>query len=197
MKATDILKEEHRVILRVLDCLGAAVEEAEQTSKPDVGSITKALEFLRGFADQCHHGKEEKELFPVLGINNVSCPPGTQQILLAEHEEGRGYVRAMADALERHEKGDASANKQICMLARCYIEHLTKHIRKEDQCLFPMADSKLSAVDQEHLLEAFENIERTEIGADLHEKYLTLANDLCRKWNVRPVPSSAASCCGH
>ncbi|HQH27352.1 MAG TPA: hemerythrin domain-containing protein [Oligoflexia bacterium] len=196
MRATDILKEEHQVILRVLHCLAAAAKDAERTKKLDTDSIRKSLEFFRGFADACHHGKEEAQLFPVLGINNVSCTPATRHILLAEHEEGRGYVRAMAENLEKYEMGDTTALPRITTLATRYIEHLTQHIHKEDECLFPMADSRLSAAEQEDLLKAFEKVEREEMGAGTHERYLAIANDLCKRWNVEPV-ASAHSCCGH
>ncbi len=196
MKATDILKEEHQVILRVLDCLAAVAKDAERTNNLDTDSLRKSLEFFRGFADACHHGKEEAQLFPLLGINNVSCSPATQHILLAEHEEGRGYVRAMAEDLEKYEMGDTAAVQRISLLATRYIEHLTQHIHKEDECLFPMADSKLSAAEQEDLLKTFEQVERDEMGAGTHERYLAIADDLCNRWNVEPV-AAAHSCCGH
>ena len=41
MKATDILQEEHRVILRVLQCLSAAADRAEKEGGLDVESIPK------------------------------------------------------------------------------------------------------------------------------------------------------------
>ena len=59
MKATDTMKEEHRLILRVLQCLSAAADQAEKEPGLDVESIQKMLEFFRGFADRCHHAKEE------------------------------------------------------------------------------------------------------------------------------------------
>jgi hemerythrin-like domain-containing protein len=198
MKATDILREEHQVILRVLDCLAAMVECAEQRNELDTENIHKAIEFFRGFADACHHGKEEAQLFPVLGINNVSCPPGTQHILLAEHEEGRGYVRAMSEQLDAYEKGDLSANDRICMLAHRYIEHLTQHIHKEDNCLFPNADAELSATDQHNLLRAFEEVEQQEMGVGTHEKYLGIADELCKRWKIQlPAKPAHSCCCSH
>ncbi len=64
MKATDILKNEHRVILRVLKCLAAATEQAKAGGTLEVGPCRKMIEFFRGFADRCHHGKEEAHFFP-------------------------------------------------------------------------------------------------------------------------------------
>ena len=73
MKATDILQEEHRVILRVLQCLSTAADRAEKEAGLDVESIPKMLEFFRGFADRCHHGKEEAHFFPVARQRGVGC----------------------------------------------------------------------------------------------------------------------------
>ena len=64
MKATDVLREEHQVILHVLNVLAAAVEKAEKFNKKDTDTLHKAREFFRVFADACHHGKEELHLFP-------------------------------------------------------------------------------------------------------------------------------------
>ena len=77
MKATDILQEEHRVILRVLQCLSAAADRAEKEGGLDVESIPKMLEFFRGFADRCHHGKEEAHFFPVARQRGVGCAPAS------------------------------------------------------------------------------------------------------------------------
>ena len=198
MKATDILREEHQVILRVLDCLAAAVERAERTRNLDVDTIHKVIEFSRGFVDACHHGKEEAQLFPALGINNVSCPPGTQHILLAEHQEGRECVQAMAEQLDAHKKGDNTAADRICILAHRYIEHLSQHIQKEDHCLFPNADAQLSSSDGEALLRGFEEVERREVGAGAHARFLGIADELCRKWKVGSSAQPMQGCsCGH
>ena len=67
-KPTEILSDEHRVIERVLGAL------EELTRLPVSGSVErwqKALEFFRHFADQCHHFKEEKVLFPAMEAHGI------------------------------------------------------------------------------------------------------------------------------
>ncbi len=59
MKPTDILMSEHRVIEQVLDCLEKILEQCTSENKLDTISAKQAIEFFRGFADHCHHGKEE------------------------------------------------------------------------------------------------------------------------------------------
>ena len=66
MKATDILYEEHRIIMKVLECLQKIVAEAEENNKLNAGSASQAIDFFRNFADGCHHAKEEDRLFIVM-----------------------------------------------------------------------------------------------------------------------------------
>lgn len=198
MNATDIMREEHRVIQRVLQCLTAATDRAEKDGNLDGDSIRKMIEFFRGFADRCHHGKEEAHFFPVARHRGVGCAPGNIDILLAEHEEGRTHIRAMDENLSAAEKGDVQAKARFCQEARQYVRLLTEHIRKEDDCLFPTADTALTATDQEALVRAFEQLEREEMGEGAHERLHVLADELCVKWQV-PIPSGSthSGCCGH
>jgi len=197
MKATDVMREEHRVIKRVLLCLTAAADPAEKGDMLDAESIRKMIEFFRGFADRCHHGKEEAQFFPLARQRGVTCAPGNIDLLLAEHEQGRSHVRAMAESLIAAEKGDSQAKVRFCQNARQYVGLLTEHIRKEDDCLFPTADKALTATDQEALVCAFEQIEGEEMGEGAHERLHALADELCAKWQV-PIPpgSSHHGCCG-
>ena len=67
MEATEILMAEHRVIERVSPTLeaGAARVDAGQPMRP--GFFVDAADFIKGFADGCHHRKEEGVLFTAMG----------------------------------------------------------------------------------------------------------------------------------
>ena len=106
-------------------------------------------------------------------------------VMLAEHERGRAYVRAMAEAAGRYSKGDKSAAPVLIQNGRNYVELLRQHIAKEDRVLFPMADKVLSGAEQTQLFEAFETIERERTGAGEHERYHHVLDELERvvaKW---------------
>jgi hemerythrin-like domain-containing protein len=99
-------------------------------------------------------------------------------MMLAEHEEGRGYVRTMAAVVASAGK-DSVDNRQILReTAIAYIRLLRQHIQKEDEVLFQMADGVLSSEEQKTLLREFEEHELNEIGAGFHEKYLKIAREL-------------------
>jgi hemerythrin-like domain-containing protein len=168
-RATEALSAEHRVIETVLDALEKLVEAGESSAPAD---WRKALDFLRNFADKCHHLKEENLFFPALEEHGIPREGGPIGMMLAEHSEGRGYVRAMAAALE------AVDREVLTRVAAAYIRLLRQHIAKEDEVLFQMADSVLSAEEQQRLLRDVEEHELKEIGVGFHEKYLRIAREL-------------------
>jgi hemerythrin-like domain-containing protein len=174
-KATALLSDEHRVIERVL----AALEKlTEKPATESVASWRKALDFIRHFADQCHHIKEEKVLFLAMEAHGIPNEGGPIGMMLAEHEEGRSYVLAMFEAIGKIEGGDPSAQGALFENAKQYLRLLREHIQKEDDILFRMADEVIPEDEQRQLLKDFETHEAEEMGAGVHEKYLTIAEEL-------------------
>ena len=173
-KPTEILSDEHRVIERVL----GAVEKLAKGPVAALEPWKKALDFIRNFADQCHHFKEEKVLFPAMEAHGIPNQDGPIGMMLTEHEEGRAHVRAMLAALELIEAGNEAAKASLLNSAQGYCRLLREHIQKEDEILFPMADEAISADEQKKLAAAFAEHEAEEMGAGLHEKYLNIAAKL-------------------
>lgn len=176
-KATEVLKQEHRVIEKAL----AGVEKLARSQGPiPVEQWEKAIDFIRNFADKCHHLKEEGLLFPMLEERGIPREGGPIGMMLMEHEEGRGYVRAMAAALSAAKQDPEGARKQLVENARAYLHLLKEHIAKEEEILFDMVDAHLDPQEQKKLLEQFEEHEREEMGSGVHEKYLEIAHELER-----------------
>jgi hemerythrin-like domain-containing protein len=172
-RATEILSAEHRVIERVL----AVVEKlTHRPVEPSLESWEKALDFMRHFADQCHHLKEEQVLFPAMEAHGIPKDGGPIGMMLLEHEEGRGYVKSMFAALENWQN-DAAREKLISNAAS-YARLLKEHIEKEDEILFRMADEAIPPNEHAELLRAFEEHETKEIGQGVHEKYQAMADQL-------------------
>jgi len=172
-KATALLSDEHRVIERVL----AVLEKL--TKRPDAQSLDswkKALDFIRNFADGCHHFKEEKVLFPAMEAHGIPTDEGPIGMMLLEHEEGRVYVRSMLAALE--EVHSDAAKQTLISNANSYLRLLKEHIQKEDEILFRMAEEVIPPAEQAVMLRAFEEHEAQEMGTGVHEKYLKIAEEL-------------------
>ena len=64
--ATKVLRHEHEAILKILDVTEKVANRLERGEAVRQEVLANLQEFFRLFADQCHHGKEEDLLFPLL-----------------------------------------------------------------------------------------------------------------------------------
>ncbi len=201
MKPVEILSNEHRVIEIVLDCLDRMVEKVQAGGALDLNDARAAVDFIRNFADRCHHGKEEERLFPAMVRKGVPSENGPIGVMLFEHERGREFVAGMAGALEALERGDKAGTAQFTFNAEQYVQLLHAHIHKEDMILFPLANRVMTEADQTGLLKEFDVVEKEHMGAGTHEKYLELAESLAAKYGIEAsaiTPAVGGSCgCHH
>lgn len=171
MYATQDLRDEHesiRIALAIIDSLANDVEAGKGVEYNDAEDL---LEFLKTFADRCHHGKEEDLLFPALETAGVPNDGGPIGVMLAEHTLGRGYIRAMGEALADMRQNELLSAAAYAAAAHGYVRLLRDHIEKENNILFTMAERLLSSEIHEQLADGFERIEQERIGPGVHEKY--------------------------
>lgn len=130
---TDVLREEHRVILKALDVLDVARERLSAGEPVADAAWHALLDWLRASADARHHAKEEQVLFPAMLRAGVPGEGGPIDVMLEEHELGRSLVAAMRE-------GPATLRAAA---ADRYVRLLRDHIDKENLVLFPLADDVL------------------------------------------------------
>ncbi len=121
MKATIVLSEEHRVIERVLDTLEEAANKLESGKFVRPEFFLSATDFIRGFADGCHHKKEEGVLFSRMNEQGIPYEGGPLGVMLAEHEAGRSQTRALHAAAQDLLSGDPSAIERVIQSSRDYV----------------------------------------------------------------------------
>jgi hemerythrin-like domain-containing protein len=170
LTATEQLRHEHEAItlaLLILERLCQRLASGEQVNPEHFGQV---LEFIQLFADQCHHGKEEEFLFPVLQAAGI---PNLDRMLdvMNEHEHSRSLIRQLAAAWQRHRSGDPAAARLVITSARDYSTFMHDHISKENRILLPIAEAHLSTDGQRQLLENFERLEIEYIGAAGREQF--------------------------
>jgi hemerythrin-like domain-containing protein len=115
--------------------------------------------------------------------------------MVLEHEQGRQFVKGMADNIEAASNGEPSALEAYVSAARGYVQLLRAHIKKEDGVLFPMADRVFSDDDQQKLLATFDKVESEHMGEGTHDKYLRIAESLADRYGV-PKDNIAGHSCG-
>jgi hemerythrin-like domain-containing protein len=178
MKATDILMEEHRVIERVIAALEAGANRLEQGENVRPEFFIAATEFIKGFADGCHHKKEEGVLFQTMIAYGAPSEGGPVNVMLAEHDMARTYTRGLHTAAEQLAQGEYNAGKEVVQFARSYAALLRQHILKEDRILFPMANQIIPEAKHDQVYLGFEKVEHEETGEGVHERFLALAESL-------------------
>lgn len=147
--ATDLLRDEHQLILRALLILESAAERLGTGGALPEGLWTGTIGWLRAFADRNHHAKEENALFPAMLEAGVPAEGGPIAVMLDEHAEGRALLATMRAG----EPVDRAA------AAHRYIRLLRDHIDKENGLLFPLADAVLDERGQAELRREFADLE--------------------------------------
>jgi hemerythrin-like domain-containing protein len=168
--ATEMLRQEHTAILRMLDATEEVARRLRSGAAVDSEILDGLLEFFKIFADRCHHGKEEDLLFPMLERKGMPRHGGPVGVMLHEHEIGRALIREMARTATALAAGESSAAGNWSAAADQYVSLLRAHIQKENEILFVMAERMLTPAEQAELCSAFEKVEVEQIGPGTHER---------------------------
>jgi len=176
MNPIEKLKSEHQIILRGIDILENGATLLEKGENVPAEFFRKAIEFIRNYADQYHHAKEENILFADLGKAGFSLQAGPVAVMLHEHTEGRQYVARLAEATDRFAAGDRSAVDGIIRNALNYANLLRQHIQKEDLVLYPMAENILGNAGIDRMQTGFEKVEIESGGTEA--RYLSLLDTM-------------------
>jgi hemerythrin-like domain-containing protein len=177
LNPTETLESEHRFIQKVVAAAAILADRLAAGIDLDIDVLHGIVEFMRTYADKCHHGKEEALLFPALerrGVPMRGCPVGA---LLKEHEMGRTLVGGLAEAADAYAKGSLAAKDALIKDLRGIVELYPNHIWKEDFLLFPMTIKVLSAADLEKLRIEFEMVEEG-LGKEVHHHFEHFAEQL-------------------
>jgi hemerythrin-like domain-containing protein len=181
MRAIDILMDEHRTIEPVLDALERAADHLARAGTVRPSFFLDAVTFITGFADGCHHQKEEGVLFPAMIEGGTLVDGGPIAMMLEEHQEGRRYAGAIRDAATRLTEADPTARGHLISATRGYVALLRDHIQKEDDLVFPMADGLLSPARQDGLVRDFGRLDAMLPAERTTDRLRALAESLVRE----------------
>ncbi|MBN2151961.1 MAG: hemerythrin domain-containing protein [Candidatus Lokiarchaeota archaeon] len=159
---------EHRLIERMIAVLRVEVDRVKKTSTPDAVAIDRIVDFIRTYADQTHHGKEEDILFRELQKKEQSDEDRRMmEDLIADHVKSRETTKALVAAKECYLKGDDGAVAEIASRMEFLAGFYPVHIEKEDKHYFIPAMKYFTKEEQEALLREGREFDRKMI----HRKY--------------------------
>ena len=168
MRPIGLLMTEHRLIERMIGFLGAEAARARSTGRLDTAFVDTAVDFLRTYADKCHHGKEEAILFRDAAAKPLA--PEHRRVLdelLGGHTFARAHVAGLVAARNRVAAGDAPAADDAAAHAEALVAFYPVHIHLEDDVFFPASMEYFSDEELDAMTAAFREYDQRMI----HLKY--------------------------
>ncbi len=170
---TAALVNEHKLILRMIALLERNAARTAEGGYRNWQFYLDGVDFIRNYADRFHHAKEEDVLFEALVKNGMPRENSPIAAMLMEHDQGRAYVKAMEDAVQRALAGESGLNQTIAENASGYVNLLREHIEKEDNILYPLAERVIPDQIRAGILESYAAAE-AKSPATLEKKYQRL-----------------------
>jgi Uncharacterized conserved protein len=183
MDGISLMVDEHKNIKRMLLVVRKACFRILQGDDIAYDDFSKIIDFVRTYADNHHHGKEEKILFNkmVSEIGGVA-DKLVNQGMLVEHDLGRLHMRELELALDRVKAGDEESKLDVIANAVSYTHLLSRHIEKEDNTVYTFAQRKLSKETLEQINKECEDFENKAIEDEISKKYISILEELERKY---------------
>ena len=148
LRPTEILSFEHRLIEQVLDCLEILSHAARDTGRLDIVAAEDTLDALWTLADRFHHAREEALLYALAERRGLPRAAGPVAAALEDHAELHRALESMQDSVTAARMAAPRAAGAFHRVAEAAIALLRAHILKEDNVLFPLAESLFSDADR-------------------------------------------------
>jgi len=184
MKPTEVLIDEHKAIKAMLMIMNKIAENISNGKCVETHDVEKIVDFLKIFADKCHHGKEENSLFPALEAAGIAKENGPIGVMLHEHTIGRNYIQELSIGIEKIKIGYFGCSQLITNSLVNYINLLRSHIEKEENVLFPMAERVLTEHNKQVIGKEFTRIEEDILSDGKHDQFNQLLKQLEKKYLV-------------
>jgi hemerythrin-like domain-containing protein len=173
------LQNEHANMRRVLMLVHLQLDVLEDHRKPDLVLLANSLYYMRKFPSVVHHPKEDLIFGKLLDAG----APVKQEVEQTKAQHGMIYT------LEDHlielvlglQAGKSELQSRLLELGRDYLEIQARHVKIEEEVLFPKAIETLQPKDWKEIQRKSESIEDPLFGANLAERYQYLYEYLLRE----------------
>jgi hemerythrin-like domain-containing protein len=181
MTPTSPLKAEHQTILHMMADIARRLKQFRQAGQVDPRYVEKATDFIRTYADDCHHGKEEGILFRELARKTLDPQPAAiMSQLVEEHAWARKTTGRLVEANRAYAEGDAGQLQNVLGLLQHLADFYPGHITKEECRFFDPCMAYFDETEQAAMLAEFAAFDQTRI----HEKYRRVVAQLEREADV-------------
>ncbi len=144
-KIVEVLMHEHEEIVKFVEQLRNMCLEFVVNDKINISDFRQAVEFIKTYADERHHQKEEQLLFKsMMDILGKKAENLIKYGMLIEHDLARYHVKSLDQALTDYETSKTNDNKlNILCHALAYCDLLNRHVYKENNVVYPFGERNL------------------------------------------------------
>lgn len=175
------LMAEHQTILHMTANIARQVKSFREAGRVEGRYVDAATDFIRTYADGCHHGKEEGILFRELAKKDLDPKlGGLMGQLIREHAWARTLTQRLVDLNQAGSETDPNELENVLRPLHQLASFYPGHITKEESRFFAPCMDYFTLEEQEAMLREFAEFDRTLI----HEKYQRLMEELERGSDV-------------
>jgi hemerythrin-like domain-containing protein len=183
MNSVKIMMEEHQYILRMLKVVRKACYRVMTKNEINYGDFAAMIDFIRTYADKHHHGKEELIMFKKMQENLGRMAENLiTHGMLVEHDLGRLHMQELEAALLRVKSGDEESRLDVIANAISYTHLLERHIKKEDDLVYPFGEKQLSPELMAQINEQTEVFEEEAVKLQTQTIYLSMLAEMEAKY---------------
>ena len=154
-EALRIIQGEHRNIAQTLACLDIATRDLRgPETKPDLELLFTVIYYMRLFPGRLHHPKEEHYLFAALASRDPRAKEAIDE-LIREHEAGEDALATIERALKYYDRHYPEGIEALETAVHDYLYLERRHMKKEEEVIFPLAERNLTDEDWAEVDNAF------------------------------------------
>lgn len=183
MDSIQILMNEHKNIKRMLKVVRQISINLYHHVEVPFEDLELIIDFVRTYADQHHHNKEEEILFEEMNRElGEPLKSGPILAMFSEHDLGRLYIQNIENAMEDVKAGEDNRIVDIIANAISYTDLLYRHIDKEDDTIYVFGKNNLSEETMKKVERETLKVEEAARKQGVQEKYIELLNRLEAKY---------------
>ena len=181
MTPTENLKSEHNDIKELLNIMSKIAVNIKSKDVFYTSDVEDIIDFLKFFIEKSHHGKEEV-FYPALEFAGIPKEAESLSVMMYEHSLAKNYLKDINSCVVNCKIGNSFSGEMLADSLTNYVALIKNHIQKEEEIIFPLADTELSPEKQIEIAEEFERIEEKIIHHGFHEHYNKLLKELQIKY---------------
>lgn len=171
-----ILHQEHKNLARILDVLEAQLDIFHQGGVPDFDLISDIVHYTLTYPERYHHPKEDLIFEKIEEMDAQGLELAAE--LKDDHHKGEELTRRLAEALGNIARDAEVPRDRFEDLARQFLDFNRRHMTKEEDHFFPLAEKLLSDADWATIDARVSAEDDPLFGAKIEQRYQALRDIL-------------------